>query len=160
MFDCAYFFACRLMFYFISKFIKESGSASLVYIIVACVYGAFVLAAWVRFVYQYHKGTMEGSCYEVPIKLYTLLAPASLIGLMLVQSSAFLIIIYCSPLALLLLIVLLNRNMKIITFGNVLFFVTEAVMIGLTVCFILVNDAIKTYILLVVMFLSIIAVFA
>lgn len=149
-----------MMFYFIGKLIRDSSLASLVYIIVGSIYGAFILAAWVRLVYQYHKGTLESPAYETPIHLYTVLAPTSLIGLMLVQSSVYLIIVYCSPLALLLLILLLNHNMKIITFSNFVFFITEIVMIGLTVGFILLGDQAKTYLLLVTMFVSIIGVFS
>lgn len=81
-----------------------------------------------------------------------MLAPAAMIGLPMASSEIILVVIYCAPLALLFLIMLLNRNMKVFTKSNVKFFVVEAIMIGVTVGFILLNDEIKTYLMLAIIF--------
>lgn len=62
MFDCTYYFASKMMFFYIGKFIKEfnaNGGLSALYIAVMAVYGVFVLLAWIRTIYRYHEGTME-----------------------------------------------------------------------------------------------------
>lgn len=81
-----------------------------------------------------------------------------MIGIPLATSQLILVIVYCAPLALLLLILLLNRNMKIITRPNIKFFITELMMIGLIIAFIFLNDQIKTYLLIGIVFLNAIVV--
>lgn len=61
--------------------------------------------------------------YDSPIYLYTMLSPAAMIGLMISASTTILVIIYCAPFALLILILLLNRNMNIFTKPNLRFFI-------------------------------------
>lgn len=57
IFDACYFFVSRMMFYYISRVISLSGGG-IIYIVVAGLYGLFVLIAWGRCFYQYHKGTL------------------------------------------------------------------------------------------------------
>ncbi len=104
-----------MMFFYIGKFIKESQGASALYIAIVAVYGLFVLLSWVRIIYKYHEGNLDVFAYESPIYLYTILSPASMIGLALATSEIILVIVYCAPFGLLFLILLLNRNMKIFT---------------------------------------------
>ena len=77
-----------------------------------------------------------------------MLAPLSLMGLPLATSKVFLVVIYCSPLALLILILLLNRNMKIFTKENIKFYVTEIMGVGLIITFIFIDNKAKSYFLL------------
>ena len=51
-----------------------------------------------------------------------MLAPASMVGIPLATSQIILAIVYASPLALLLLIMILNRSMKIFTKANIKLF--------------------------------------
>lgn len=81
-----------------------------------------------------------------------------MIGLALATSQVILVVVYCAPLALLLLILLLNRNMKILTKPNIKFFLVEIVMIGLTIAFIFLNDQFKTYLLIAIVFINMIVV--
>jgi hypothetical protein len=116
IFDSAYFFVSRMMFFYIGLVIKEStNGVATMYIVVAGLYGLFIVLAWGRCLYQYHQGTLQVFAYDLPIHLYTIMQPANLLGLMMATSTTILVIIYCAPFALLILIVLLNRNMKIIS---------------------------------------------
>lgn len=116
MFDSAYFFASRMMFFYIGLIIEESSNGvATMYIVVAALYGLFILIAWGRCLYQYHQGTLQVFAYDLPIHLYTIMQPANMLGLMMSTSTTILVIIFCAPFALLILIVLLNRNMKIIS---------------------------------------------
>lgn len=124
----------------------------MVYIVVVAVYGLFILLAWVRLIYKYHEGTIGNFAYDSPIYLYTMLAPTTMIGLPLATSETILVVVYCAPFALLILILLLNRNMKVFTKNNIKFFIVELLMVGLTMAFIFLNDEIKTYILMVIIF--------
>jgi hypothetical protein len=58
MFDCTYFFASKMMFFYIGKFIKESSTASSLYIAVVAVYGLFLLLQFVRVIFKYHDDTI------------------------------------------------------------------------------------------------------
>ena len=152
IFDCAYFFTAKMIFFYLGKFIQEVSTASVTYIVVAGVYGLFVLVAWVRTIYKYHEGTIVSSTYESPIYLYTILTPAAMIGLPMASSQIVLAIIYCAPFGLLFLILLLNRNMKVFTRPNMKFFIVEAAMVGITISFIFLSDEIRTYIMVAAIF--------
>jgi hypothetical protein len=58
MFDCAYFFGSRMMFFYIGKFIKENSTSGILYIVVMAVYGLFLLLAVIRVIYRYHADTI------------------------------------------------------------------------------------------------------
>lgn len=87
-----------------------------------------------------------------------MLQPVSLIGLMLGASEISLAFVYCSPFALFILIILLNRHMKIISKSNMVFVITEISMMSLTILFIFVGEPFKIYVLLVIIILSAIAI--
>ena len=78
----------------------------------------------------YHREDNPSEVYSSPLYLYTILSPIAMIGLCLVTDSILLIIIYIAPIALLLLIVLLNRGMKILTKPHLIFFIVEVIMIA------------------------------
>ena len=101
------------MFYFIGIVILEASGKDYLFIIVGAVYGAIILTSWARMVYKYHACTLDQYIYDGPLYLYTMLSPASMIGLPMANSSVYYVVIYASPVALLFLILLLNRNMKI-----------------------------------------------
>lgn len=63
-------------------------------------------------------------------------------------------IIYLAPLGLLVLIAILNKDMKILDRNTIKFCVIELIMAGLSVAVIITNDLIRTYILLIVLGLS------
>lgn len=123
MVDCALFFGSKLMFFYIGKFIKESSTASTLYIVVLSVYAFFILINWIRIIYKYHDDSTDNFAYDSPLYLYTILSPASMVGIALSSSEIVLLIVYCSPIALLALILLLNRNMKVFTRENIKFLV-------------------------------------
>ena len=148
------------MFFYLGKLILEASTAAITYIVVAGVYGLFLLVAWIRTIYKYHEGTIANSVYESPIYLYTILSPAAFIGLPLATSQVILTVVYCAPFALLFLILLLNRNMKIFSKPNLKFFILEAAMVGLTLAIIYLNDEIKSYLLVVIIFGSAVGITA
>lgn len=88
-----------------------------------------------------------------------MIAPISLIGLAMVSSKTMLIVVYCSPFALLLLILLLNRNMKILSFDNIKFFVVEVLMVALTLTFVFLPESFRVYLLVAILFFIILAIF-
>lgn len=118
-FDSLVFLACRFMFYFIGLTITQAGKKDFLFIIISAVYGGIILANWVRMIYKYHEDTLDQNIYDSPLFLYSMLSPASLIGLPMCTSKILIVIIFVSPLALLFLILLLNRNMKIFTKAKV-----------------------------------------
>ena len=71
-----------------------------------------------------------------------------MIGLPLVTSSGLILMVYCIPFGLLILIVILNKDFKIFTIPNALFYTTELIMIGLTITFILVDSTAQSYVIL------------
>lgn len=77
-----------------------------------------------------------------------MLSSIPMLGLPLVSSSTMYMIIYLSPLGLLLLIMLLNKGYEICSKGKVIFYVIEIVMAGLTVGFVMLSDPIRSYLLL------------
>jgi hypothetical protein len=83
-----------------------------------------------------------------------------MIGIMIVSSAGPLAIVYCSPFALFILIILLNRNMKIITKSNIFFVITELSMVVFTILFIFVREPFKIYVLLAIIIGSAIAITA
>jgi hypothetical protein len=83
-----------------------------------------------------------------------------MIGLMMGSSFASLAIVYASPFGLLILILLLNRNMLILTKRNLLFVMTEILMAALTILFIYLSDGFKIYALLITIIGSEIAITA
>lgn len=62
-----------------------------------------------------------------------------------------LLIIFLAPLGLLVLIMVLNKEMRIIDKNNIKFCIVEIVMAGINVAITLVDDSIKTYVLLVLL---------
>lgn len=149
-----------MMFFYLGKFILEASTAAVTYIVVAGVYGLFLLVAWIRTIYKYHDGTIANTVYESPIYLYAMLSPAAFIGLPLATSQIILTVVYCAPFGLLFLILLLNRNMKIFSKPNLKFFILEAAMVGLTLAIIYLNDEIKSYLLVVIIFGSAVGITA
>lgn len=76
-----------------------------------------------------------------------MISPITFIGFSFISISPFYCLIYGSPLALLLLIILLNRNMKVFTKSNVPFYIIEILMTGVAIAYILVDGTVKTYLL-------------
>ena len=87
-----------------------------------------------------------------------MLSGTSVVGLPFVDNYIFYITVYLSPLALLVLIVLLNKGYEVFTKPKVLFYVVELLIAGLSVAFILVSDPYRIYILLVTIILSTLAI--
>lgn len=73
------------------------------------------------------------------------------IGIPLTGQSSMLLIIYLAPLGLLVLIMVLNKEMRIIDSNNIKFCITEIIMTVINVIITLVDDSIKTYVLLIVL---------
>lgn len=144
------------MFFFIGKVLSEATKKSTIFIVIAAVYGVLILVSWGRMVYKYHKEQLDETVYDGPIYLYTMLSPATFIGLPMTSSKLLMIIIYISPVALLFLILLLNRHMKIFTRSKVKVYLSEIVSIALTIAFILFNAKLQTYCLLAIMGIAII----
>lgn len=76
-----------------------------------------------------------------------MLSSASVVGLPFVSNSFYYIIIYLVPLALMILIMLLNKSYQILSKEKVLFYVVETVVAGVIVTFVLVEESYKAYIL-------------
>lgn len=57
------------------------------------------------------------------MQLYVIISPLSILGLPLAQSSLLYMLVYLSPLGLLFLVILLNRNYEIFTKAKVCFYV-------------------------------------
>ena len=121
-------------------------------------YAIISLLSIIRTMVIYHRGTISSLLYSSPIYLYTMLSPLAFIGFSFITISPLYCIIYCSPLALLLLILLLNRNMKICTKPNIVFYVIEILMVGVAVGYILVDDLIRSYLLIIFEFVCMIVV--
>lgn len=73
------------------------------------------------------------------------------IGIPLTGQSSMLLIIYLAPLGLLVLIMVLNKEMRIIDSSNIKFCITEIIMTVINVIITLVDDSIKTYVLLIIL---------
>lgn len=73
------------------------------------------------------------------------------IGIPLTGQSSMLLIIYLAPLGLLVLIMVLNKEMRIIDSNNIKFCITEIIMTVINVIITLVDDSIKTYVLLIIL---------
>ncbi len=61
-----------------------------------------------------------------------------------------LMIIYVAPLGLLILIAILNKDIKILDKHNIRFFIVEVVMGGMGAGIVLTNDMLRTYVLLII----------
>lgn len=106
----------------------------------------------------YHREESISQIYPTPLYLYTVLSPIAMIGLCLITNPTLLLIVYCSPIALLLLIILLNRGMKIFTKTNTIFYVIEILYIGMSVGYILFDDIAKSYLIIAIDLLSLILI--
>lgn len=76
------------------------------------------------------------------------------IGIPLTTQGSMLLIIYLAPLGLLILIMVLNKEIKIVDNNNIKFCIIEIFMSAINVTITLVNDSVKTYVLLIVLALS------
>lgn len=83
--------------------------------------------------------------------IYCMLMNVAGIGIPLTGQSSMLLIIYLAPLGLLVLIMVLNKEMRIIDSNNIKFCITEIIMTVINVIITLVDDSIKTYVLLIVL---------
>lgn len=87
-----------------------------------------------------------------------MLSASSMIGLPFVDNPSYYIMIYLAPAALLVLIILLNKNYEVFTLSKSLFYVTEVMMLVLVVSFLLTPDPYKAYVLLVGVVMAMIAI--
>lgn len=110
------------MFTFIGLHIKYSLiDAGL--IAASCIYGILILVTIISVLYQYHYDRIDETIYRSPFYLYNILSPIALLGLPLINDINLLFLIYAVPLGILLIIVILNRQDKIFTIKNVIFYV-------------------------------------
>lgn len=125
-------------------------------VVILAVFGIICILAIVRNMILYHREETLSEIYSSPLYLYTMLSPIAMIGLCLISNPTLLLIIYCSPIALLLLIILLNRDMKIFTKTNTIFYVIEIVYIGMSVAYLLFDGTARSYLIIAVDFVSLI----
>jgi hypothetical protein len=114
----------------------------------------FVVVGVCKIINDFHKNQLDSSAFEHEIYLYVTLSPLSIIGLPMVQSTFLYILVYLSPLALLLLIILLNRNYQIFTKPKIVFYFVEALLPAFAVAFVMVSDTIKCMVVLIAIGLS------
>jgi hypothetical protein len=72
----------------------------------------------------------------------------------MVSDKNMLLLIYCLPLGLLALIVILNKDFKIVEKSTMKFLGIEILMVGLCILIILMNDKIKTIVILITLLVS------
>jgi hypothetical protein len=84
-----------------------------------------------------------------------MLSPLSIAGLPMVKSQFLYLLVYLAPLALLLLIILLNRNYEIFTKAKIFFYLVEIMMPTFAVLFVIVSDTIKSVIVTIAIAVSI-----
>lgn len=126
-------------------------------IVPCCLFAVLVLVVLIRLFYVFHRSEMEkDEVYEPELSLYSMLSPIGMLGLGMAQSVYVYLPIYLSPLALLLLIVLLNRSYEIISRAKVLFYLIEVGLAGFAVGFVMAPDSVRSYILLAAIFAGII----
>jgi hypothetical protein len=89
-----------------------------------------------------------------------MLSASAMAGLPFVLISTFYIVVFAAPLALLLLIMLLNKNYEVFTKPKALFYAIECLIIGLIIAFILTPDPYRVYLLLTTILLAIIGIAA
>ena len=77
-----------------------------------------------------------------------------MIGIGMVSDKNMLLLIYCLPLGLLALIVILNKDFKIVEKSTMKFLGIEILMVGLCILIILMNDKIKTIVILITLLAS------
>ncbi len=77
-----------------------------------------------------------------------------MIGIGIVSDKNMLLLIYCLPLGLLALIVILNKDFKIVEKITLKFLGIEILMVGLCILIILMNDKIKTIVILITLLVS------
>ena len=87
------------------------------------------------------------------------MSPLSFVGLPLVKSSTLATVVYCSPLALLILIIILNRHYEVISKHKVGFYLVELVGVGTAVGFLLAPDPIRHYMLTLIFLTALVIMF-
>jgi hypothetical protein len=85
-----------------------------------------------------------------------MLANLGFIGITMANTSEMLLLIYCIPLGLLMLISIVNKDIKILEKNSIKFYIVEILMTILSILVILLSDPIKTYIILVTIIISLI----
>jgi hypothetical protein len=83
-----------------------------------------------------------------------MLSNGAMIGIGIVSDKNMLLLIYCLPLGLLALIVILNKDFKIVEKITLKFLGIEILMVGLCILIILMNDKIKTIVILITLLVS------
>jgi hypothetical protein len=109
-----YYFGSRIILYYIGMWIN-SGSTALSDIIPFCIFGLIIVLVIGKVIYDFHQNNIDQVIYEAEIFLYCMISPLAFIGLPLANTSIFYLIIYLSPLSLLVLIILLNKNFEILS---------------------------------------------
>lgn len=154
---CFYYFASRSMVYYIGLWLNST-STSAGDIILVAIFGLIVVGIVCKTIYDFHQNKLESGIYEQEIYLYVIISPLSILGLPLAQSSLLYMLVYLSPLGLLFLVILLNRNYEIFTKPKVFFYIVEAIIPVFAVLFILMADTFKGIIVLIAIALSVIIV--
>ena len=91
-------------------------------IVSSILYGIIIVLTLITTIYQYHYDQLDSNIFTSPFYLYNILSPAVLLVLPLVQDTNLIFLIYAVPLAILLIIVILNRQDRIFTVKNCLFY--------------------------------------
>ena len=108
------------MFMFIGMVIIN-GFTSLELIIHFALFCIIIVAVIVRLIMEYHKNSMSEEIFQAPLYIYCMLMNVAGIGIPLTKQSSMLLIIFLAPLGLLILIIVLNKEMRIVDKNNIKF---------------------------------------
>lgn len=85
-----------------------------------------------------------------------MLANSGFIGIAMSITSEMLLLIYCIPLGLLIIISIVNKDIKILDANSIKFYIIEIIMIALSICVILLSDPMKTFVIFATVIISLI----
>lgn len=141
-----------MMFVVIGMVIMNSFSSLelIIHVVIFCI---VILAVIVRLIMEYHKNQLSEEIFQAPLYIYCMLTNVAAIGIPLIGKSTMLVIIFLAPFGLLGLIVVLNKEVRVLDVNNIKFCVVEVVMSSINVTITLVEYSIRTYILLLTLIL-------
>lgn len=150
---CFYFFSARAMLYYMGIWLKTN-STEVLDIIIFSLFSLVVGGVVFKTIVKFHKQELEEDIYAQEIYLYSIMSPLSIIGLPLVSSTFYYYVIFLSPIGLLFMLILFNRNYEICSKVKVLFYIVEVLMCTFPIIFVLMIDEIKSIIVLIAIGLS------
>jgi hypothetical protein len=86
------------------------------------------------------------------------LSPAAMVGLPMVSSWMYYLIIYLCPIGLLVMTIVLNKGFEIWTERKIIFYLVEILLPGLVVIFVLVTDPITNFVLVISVFVCVVCI--